>query len=72
VRVVRDSRVARAENPRPAEVAAVRSLIVPGPPGRLEGMSFDEVRAELGGPALTATDGIIHQALLDEGLEVED
>jgi len=34
-------------------------------------MTFDEVRVELGGTALTATDGTLHQALLDEGLEVE-
>lgn len=33
-------------------------------------MTFDEVRAELGGVALTSTDGDLEQALLDEGLEV--
>ena len=69
---VRDPRVPHypADNPRPPEVAAIRSLILPGPPGRLEGLTFDEVRAALGGAALTATDGTLEQALLDEGLEV--
>ncbi len=61
---------ARESNPRPAEVGQIRALILPGPPGRLEGMTFDEVRVELGGAALNAEDGHLHQALLDEGLEV--
>ncbi len=69
---VRDPRVpeARESNPRPPEVGLIRALITPGPPGRLEGMTFEEVRVELGGAALNAEDGHLHQALLDEGLEV--
>jgi len=58
-------------NPRPPEVAAIRALITPGPPGRLDGMTFDEVRAALGGAALNSEDGHLEQALLDEGLEVQ-
>jgi len=67
---VRDPRVPKFENPRPPEVAVIRALILPGPPGRLEHMTFDEVRAELGGAATSADDGLLMQALLDEGLEV--
>ena len=68
---VRDPRVPRPAAPRPPEVAAIRALILPGPPGKLDGMTFDEVRADLGGAALGSEDGHLHQALLDEGLEVE-
>ncbi len=67
---VRDPRVPAAASPRPPEVGVIRALIGPGPPGRLNGMTFAEVRVELGGAALGANDGLIHQALLDEGLEV--
>ncbi len=70
LRVV-DPRVPAAQSPRPPQVAVIRSLIGPGPPGRLNGMSFAEVRIELGGAALGADDGVLHQALIDEGLEVE-
>ncbi len=65
---VRDPRVPRPEARRPPEVAVVRALIPPQP-GTLEGMDFDEVRTALG---TTEPDGTIHQALVDEGLEVED
>jgi len=67
---VRDPRVPPAQSPAPPEVAAIRALILPGPPGRLEGLTFDEVRAALGGAALNSEDSHLHQALVDEGLEV--
>ncbi len=69
---VRDPRVPPFENPRPPEVQLIRDLIGPGPPGRLEHMTFAEVRVALGGAALGADDGVLMQALLDEGLEVQN
>lgn len=66
---VRDPRVPSTPSPRPPEVARIRALLAPGPPGLLDGKTFDEVRALIGEPLLD--DGTLHQALLDEGLEVE-
>lgn len=43
-------------------------LAAKNPPGALEGKSFGELRVLLVEP--TATDGLLMQALLDEGLEV--
>ncbi len=40
------------------------------PPGALEGKTFDEIRVLIN--EHTVPDGMLHQALLDEGLLVED
>ena len=65
---VRDPRVPRPSSPRPPEVATVRALIPPQP-GVLDGMTFDEVRSRLG---TSEPDGVIMQALMDDGLEWEE
>lgn len=65
----RDPRVERPESPRPPAVARIRAALV-GPPGTWDGLTFQELRRDLGEPG--ATDGELHQALIDEGYEVEE
>lgn len=66
---VRDPRVPRPPPATTPEVDRIRALIAPGPPGLLDGKTFAELRVFLNEP--NVPDGTLHQALLDEGLEVE-
>lgn len=65
---VRDPRIEPIVQRTP-ELRRIRALLG-GEPGRLDGKTFDQVREAIGEPAVP--DGTLHQALLDEGLEVED
>ncbi len=73
MRRARDPRVPSQRNwgARSAEleVARIRALLA-GPPGFLHGKDFDEIRQLINEPDVP--DGTLEQALIDEGLEVED
>ncbi len=67
----RDPRIPRPRGPNPPELAAIAAKVnvAKNPPGALEGKTFDELRLILAEP--NATDGLLHHALIDEGLELE-